>query len=305
MPTLTDQQVVDLQALMASVEAAYRENTRCRTALSGLINVGRATCQDVVSYNLATKAVYAYQASVCGIIRANGGNAPVVPPPEYIAWRGVAGDAAVDIDCGSPQMRGLGATPTTFVDASQVEWRPGATTQDTITVQQVVAAAQRAQAAGAPGLGVAPLALVTIAVVGLFVTIGLAIVLKIVEALTDVPQKKLQMQAIATQRAAHKESLEKRWACYQDCTGRGRDPAECAKACDRLMPGFKPVIPGGGLGIVGTVAGLAIMGVVIYAGWRFVASGGLDRRRGGAGGRKSLPSPHDKVIDAEWTERAA
>lgn len=310
--TLTQQQAQDIQTMMANVEAAYQSNAKARTALSGLLAVGRATCQDVVAFNLATKAIWAYQASVAGIIRANGGDAPVVPAPLYIGWRGVQGDAAVDIDCGSAQMRGagLGATSTgdVFIDPTKVEWRPGATPRDVATVNQIVAAGNRAIAAGAPGLGepISAITVVTIVIVGILVVTSLIIILKVVEALTDVPQKREQTRQIAIQRQAHQASLEKRWACYNDCAKRGRDPVECAKACDRLTPEFKPVIPSGGLGLVGTIAGVTVLGLVIYASWRFVAGGGLDRRRGGGGGgRKALPSGRDQIIDAEYEEHAA
>lgn len=319
MAALTEQQAQDIQVMMANVEAAYQSNAKARTALSGLLAVGRATCQDVVAFNLATKAIWAYQASVAGIIRANGGDAPQVPPPIYIAWRGVAGDQAVDIDCASAQMRGagLGATQTgdTWVDPTKVEWRPGATTSDVVTVNQIVAAGNRAVAAGAPGLGLAPLTAVVIVIVGILVVVAIDKILKLFEALTDVPQKREQTRQIAIQREAHQASLEKRWACYNDCASRGRDPVECAKACDRLTPEFKPVLPAGGLGLVGTIAGVAILGLTIYASWRFVAGGGMermrmwrerhDRRSSGGRTQRALPSHRDAIIDAEFTERAA
>lgn len=312
--TLTEQQVADVQAMMANVEAAFRENTRARTALSGLLAAGRATCEDVRSYNLATKAVYAYQASVAGIIRASGGDAPTIPPPIYIAWRGVPGDQAVDIDCASTQLRGAGLGAATdggvFINPTAVEWRAAPTSTDTATVAQAVAAAQQSlatQPTGNAGLGFIP-ALITIIVYGIIIYVTVKAVTSLIDSIRGVPEKREQTRQMAVQREAHRESLEKRWACYTDCTTRGRDPVECAKACDRLTPGFKPVIPGGGLGLVGTVAGVAIFGLVVYAGWRFVASGGADRRRhapAGGGGRRALPSHRDEVIDAEFTETAA
>lgn len=309
MPTLTDQQANDVKVMMANVEAAYQESLKARAALSVLLTVGKATCRDVVQYNLATKAIWAYQASVCGIINASGGSAPVVPPPYYLGWRGVSGDAAVDIDCSSAQMRGLGAAPTSYVDPNAMTWRPGATASDTATVQQAVAAAQRALAARPnAGLGIAPVpvtAIIYVVIFGLAVAVAGYIVLKIVEVFGDVPQKREQTRQIAVQATEHRRTLEQRAKCYQDCTTRGRDPIECAKACDRLTPDFKPVIPPGALGFVGKIAGVAVLGLVVYAGWRFVASGGMDRRARGSGGQRALPSSRDQIIDAESEERAA
>lgn len=319
MAALTEQQAQDIGVMMANVEAAHKETVAARTALSALLAVGRATCGDVRAYNLNTKAVYAYQASVAGIIRANGGDAPVIPPPLYIAWRGVAGDQAVDIDCNSAQMRGLGAPAqdVVFLDSKTVEWRPGATTDDVAMINQVVAAGNAAIAQQA-GLGLAPLAVtaITIVLYGLFVVVAGYIAIKLVEAIRDVPSKRETTRQIAIQAVEHRKSLEQRAACYNDCTTRGRDPVECAKACDRLVPGFKPALPAGGLGIVGTIAGVAILGLTIYASWRFVAGGGMERmrmrrerrdRRSNGGGRaqRALPSHRDAIIDAAFTERAA
>lgn len=318
MANLTEQQAQDVRVMMANVEAAHQETVKARTALSALIAIGRATCGDVRAYNLNSKAIYAYQASVCGIIRAHGGDAPTIPPPVYIAWRGVAGDQAVDIDCSSAQMRGLGANAQGdyFVGSQQVEWRPGATTADVALINQVVAAGRAAVAAGPTGLGepVTALAVVTLVIWGIIVIVAGVILLKIAEALTDVPQKRETTRQIAIQAVEHRKSLEQRATCYNDCTSRGRDPVECAKACDRLVPGFKPVLPAGGLGLVGTIAGVAILGLTIYASWRFVAGGGMERfrqrhDRQASGGRRraqrALPSHRDAIIDAEFTERAA
>ncbi len=311
MANLTEQQAQDVQVMLANVEAAHQETVKARTALSLLIAIGKATCGDVRAYNLNTKAIYAYQASVCGIIRAAGGDAPVIPPPVYIAWRGISGDQAVDIDCSSAQMRGLGANGQGdyFLGPQQVEWRSGATSADVTLINQVVAAGRAAVAAGPTGLGVAPaIAVVTLVIWGIIVIVAGVILLKIAEALTDVPQKRETTRQIAIQAVEHRKSLEQRAACYTDCTSRGRDPVECAKACDRLVPGFKPVLPAGGLGLVGTIAGVAVLGLAIYASWRFVASGGMERiRRARRGGRtqRALPQPRDTIIDAEFTERAA
>lgn len=315
---LTPQMAADVQTMMANVEAAYRSTNAARTALSRLITVGKATCFDIQKYNLQVKAVYAYQASVAGIIKAQGGQAPAVPAPIYVVWKGISGDQAANIDCNAAQMRGavLGAPtgPTSFVNPAHVEWRQEALPADNAMVLQIVQRAGAQAIQPRAGLGIAPLVVVAIIIVGIVVTVTAYIVLKIVEALTDVPGKVQTTKQVAIQAAEHQKTLEQRASCYTDCANRGKDPVECAKACDRLTPGFVAQYPGGGWGILGTLAGVAVLGLVAYAGYKAVKSGAFQHYAGGARGAKAhhsrqLPSgghdDDDDYIDAEYEERAA
>lgn len=311
MAELTPELAANVQAMMANVEQAYRQVNAAKTALSGLVNAGRATCNDVKIYNLQVKAVYAYQASVASIIRASGGAAPPISPPVYVAYKGVPGDQAVNIDCASAQLKGW--TPNGLGDAyvrpDQVEWREGALPSDVAVVNQITAASQAAVAQGQQaGLGAPPLLAVLIPIIiqGLVYAVLGYIVLKIVEALKDIPAKRETTRQIAIQAEAHRDNLEKRQACYSDCTGRGKDPVECAKACDRLTPGFKPILPSGS-SILMTALGIGVLGIVGYAGYRAWQGGAFSSRGGGS--RHALPSrpgrPDRDVIDAEYEERAA
>lgn len=309
MAELTPELAANVQGMMANVEAAYRQLNRAKTALSALMNAGRATCNDVKTYNLQAKAVYAYQASVASIIRANGAAAPPIPPPVYVAYKGVPGEQAINIDC-STQING--AAPSVngvFVDPAKVEWREGATPSDTAVIQQLTTAAQAAVVQGNQTLGAAPLlAAIPIIIVGIVVVVAGYIVLKIVEALKDVPAKRETTRQIAIQAEQHSANLEKREKCYADCASRGGDPVACAKACDRLIPDFKPTLPGGGWGVIGTIIGIGIVGIVAYAGYQ-AWQGGMfdvsnhDRRRSLPRGRYTVDK--DNAIDAEYEERAA
>lgn len=309
MAELTPELAQNVQGMMANVEAAYRQVNKAKTALSALMAAGRATCNDVKTYNLQVKAVYAYQASVASIIKANGGSAPPIPPPVYVAYKGVPGDQAINIDCSSAQMKGPDGQPAVFVKPDQVEWREGATPSDLAVVQQLTTAAQAAIVQGNQTLGAAPLlAAVPIIIVGIVVVVAGYIVLKIVEALKDVPAKRETTRQIALQAEQHSANLEKREKCYADCAQRGGDPVACAKACDRLIPGFAPTLPGGGWGVLGTLVGIGIVGIVAYAGYR-AWQGGMfdvsqhDRRRSLPRGKYEIDK--DNAIDAEYEERAA
>lgn len=308
---ITEAQGAAVQQMMAYVESAYRNANAARTALSMLIAAGAATCTDIRTYNLQVKAVYAYQASVAGIIRANGGQAPTVPAPIYVVYKGIAGEQAANIDCGAAQLRGWAANGLGDyrVNPAQVEWRQEAMPSDTQLVARVVAQAGNA-AVAAGGLGNPLLAAIPIIIIGVIVIVAAVIVLRIVEALTDIPGKKETTKQIAMQAEQHKLTLEARASCYTACTAAGKDPVECAKACDRLTPSFVAKYPGGGWGIFGTVAGVAVLGLVVYAGYRYASAGGGMKYGGwntGGGHHKALPAGRDNAdaIDAEYEERAA
>jgi len=306
---LTPELADAVRAMMDNVEVAYKQTNAMRTSLSVLMAAGQATCTDVKLYNLQVKAVYAYQATVAGIIRAQGGQAPSVPAPIYVTYKGVAGDQAANIDCGSAQLRGWRPTGLGdyFVDPRHVAWKQEALPSDNQTVAQLVTqAGNNAVAAGQlqGPLGIAPLAVVVIVIVGIAVTVFAVVVLKIVEALQDIPGKKETTRQIALQSEQHRQMLDQRASCYTDCVNRGKDPAECAKNCARLTPDFKPTVASGGLGILGKILGVAVVGGLVVVGWKVLAPrlrGKLAAGRGGA--TRALPEPD--VIDAEYTERAA
>lgn len=310
-PNATAQGVQDI---MANVQAAYASLERGRTALSALINSGLATCEDIKVYNLQARAVWAYQSSVAGIIRAQGGQAPAIPAPYYVGWRGVAGDRFADVDCNSPQFRGVGA-PTVGaakVNPQSVEWRQEVIPSDHAFVANLINQAGTAatNAGTQAGLGNPLLAAIPIILIGIIVVVALVIVLKIAEAFMDIPGKKEVTKQIATQATEHNAVMEKRTSCYQSCVATGKDSTECAKSCSRLYTDFVAKYPGGGLGIVGTIAGVAVLGLVAYAGYRYVRGGGLITAGHGGGHHKALPAGHhdvnkDDAIDAEYTEHAA
>ena len=58
MAELTATQAQQLQTIAAQVEVAWREITKTRTSLSFLIQSGRATCNDIKTYNLLAKSTY-------------------------------------------------------------------------------------------------------------------------------------------------------------------------------------------------------------------------------------------------------
>lgn len=302
----TPQQTAFVQQASADVEVAYQAVLRARRAIDTLARAGQLTCGDVRNYNLQASAVWAYQESTARIIRAGGGAPPAIPEPSYIAWKNIPGDQAADIDCNAPGMRGtlgrifgrgrLGAP----IDGNTITWRTGASVKDKAHVDAVVARAlATARKASGPNLG-NPIALVvTIVLVGILVAVAKELVIAIGEAFHDTEGKRLDYKSVSVQAQQNTAILEKRASCYADCSGKGRDPALCATSCATAYPPFKPTLSSNGLGIVGTIAGVAIIGVVGFAGFKWVSGGGIDRMRSSSGRRLSERHELDEgAIDA-------
>jgi len=282
-----EQQVQGVQQIMANVQVAYDNLARGRATLARLIQNGLATCQDIKVYNIQARAVWQYQDAVAKTIRAQGGQAPVIPAPIYVGWRGVAGDRFADVDCDAPQFAGAEApgVGAAIVDPANVEWRQEVIPQDAATVAQLVDQAGRAavSAGTQAGLGALP-AVVPLIILGILVTVGLVIVLKVAEALMDIPGKREVTKQIAAQASAHDAVMQKRESCFTACVNTGKDRTVCARDCSRLYDTFKPQYPAA-WGIVGKVIGVAAVGLLAYAGYRFIRGGGLDRVRAAIPGR--------------------
>lgn len=310
--TLTQQQINDVQALTANVDASYRALGRSRTALSYLINAGQATCNDVKAYNLMVKSTFFYQKSIAEIIRAQGGTPPAIQQPYYVAYKGRSGEDAVNIDC-STALSGWKATGLGdyFIDPKDVEWKVGPTPSDTAAIGQVLGRLSKDQGLGNPLLLVA----VPIILWGIVITVTGLIVLKIVEALTDVPGKREYTRQVQVAAERHATTMEARQKCVMDCLAKGGDHTTCARNCSRLYSDFKPPAAAFSLGLIGkivigvaAIGGLLLVGTIVY---RRVADGG-----GGmfqpVGNRRALPpgrgddddeDEDDDVIDAEYEEK--
>lgn len=319
--TLTQAQINDIQALTSNVETASRALVKSKTALSYLIQLGQAMCTDVRSYNLMVKSTYLYQKSIADIIRASGATAPDIPAPVYVAYKGVTGEAAVNIDCNQAGTRGWfpNGLGDFYVKPQDVEWRQAATPEDTATIAKVTsAAAGLAKPSGELGNPLLALA-IPIILWGIVISVAGYIILKIVEALTDVPGKREYTRQVAISAERHAAVMEARQRCLMDCLQRGKSHDDCARNCARLTPSFSAPSPFSQLGIAGKII-LGVLGIgVIYAGyriWQHYSARGLNN---GDDDRKSLPPGDDEedpdsldgfaglsrfgVIDAEYEER--
>lgn len=315
MADLTQEQAANIKAMMANVQAAYVATNATRAALGKLIDLGVATCKDVQTYNLQVRSVYAYQASVAGIIKANGGQAPSIPGPIYVTWKGITGDQAANIDCGTAQLNGWSASGLGDyrVNPMQVEWRQGPTPSDQALVTKIINSATPGG-----GLGIAPaliIGVIEIVLIGVAVVVTAYIALKIVEALTDVPGKVETTKQVGIQAEQNQKALSLRADCYTACTAQGTAPTDCARNCDRLYPSWKPTLPAGSTGIIATVGGVAVLGLLLWGTYRFVNKGAAHRSargyshrevddgdddddEGHHGARHRLALPAGHIIDA-------
>lgn len=307
--SLTAQQAQQLQAIAAQVEVSWREISKSRTALSYLIQAGRATCTDIKTYNLIAKASHYYQRSMADTIRAAGGQAPEVHPPVYIAYRGKSGDDAVNWDCSSGALAGCvpDGGGDYFVNASVAEWRSGMLPSDVQAIQQTIG---RVSFADKPGdLGNPVAAIIAIVIVGIVVSVVGYIALKIVEVLGDLPQKVEYTKQMAITSERHRATMEARAKCLADCQAQGKDAIACSKACAKVFPDYKAPGSSGGFGILGWVLGVTLVGGLAYLGWRAwhgpMLHGGGEDDGDGYDGDDGSEADDDNVIDAEFMERIA
>lgn len=302
MADLTPAQAQGIQQIAAQVEAAHREIVKSRTALSILINAGRATCTDVKTYNLLAKSTYFYQKAMADTVRGAGGQPPDVQPPLYVGWKGVSGDQFANIDCSTAQLAGNGfpdGLGDYYLNPNKVEWRSGEAPSDRQMLTQAFAGVTLGPDPNAGNLG-NPLLAAAIPIIlwGVVIAITGYVVLKIVEVLKDVPGKVEHTRQTAIAAERHRATLEARAKCLTDCAAQGKDPTACAKACAKVLPDFSPPKPyGGGMGIFGWVLGAALVGLAAWVGWRLFTGRGLLPGGDGVDGADDDGFDDDDVID--------
>lgn len=293
--SLTQQQVQDIQALTSYVEQASRALQRSKTALSYLIQAGRAACTDVRSYNLMVKSTYLYQKSIADIIKANGSTPPDIPAPVYVAYKGVSGEAATNIDCSGAQLKGwlMKGLGDFWVNPKDVEWRQGATPSDVVEIANTVS--RSALIKNPDGQLGNPLLAAAIPIIlwGIVITVAGIVILKIVEALTDVPAKREYTKQVAIAAERHAATMEARQKCLLDCAKKGDDDSTCARNCSRVFAEYKAPSAPFQMGLVGkVVVGAVLVGVVVL-GVKFF-SGRLGMQ---GSGQRSLPRDDDDELD--------
>lgn len=238
-----------LKTITNNIEGTWRALRRAAANIAGLLQAGRATCDEVRAYNLWAVATYNTQRGLLATLRANGETGiPELPPaPTLFAWKGVQGADAWKINCtaatsslkGAMQaaLRGP-AADTQYLSTHEV----AIVTQDQFLTQPddapsfatLAAQTQRGQ------LGVAWAIVIIIAAIAVTVTVSLVAIMKYLEASDLQESNTKQTQAQADAFAAYTAA---RLSCFASCTAEGKSAADCAPICAKLVDKptfFKP-----------------------------------------------------------------
>lgn len=95
-------QAKTVQNTAANIQRAYLALQKAKANISGLLAVGKATCDDVKAYNLWAIAVYNTQLSLLATAKTAGdaqGLPTSISRPPLVMWNGVSGESAWKINC--------------------------------------------------------------------------------------------------------------------------------------------------------------------------------------------------------------
>ena len=276
---MTDPQLI--KAITSNLESTYNNLRRSASSISGLLAVGRATCDELKVYNLWALATYNAQRGMLATLRNAGENVPTLPTyPTLFAWRGQAGTNAINFDCSGQEssLSGLAENragrrvraramkralsgpdaQTVYVSSDQVE---------AVTVDQAdydtASGPSFADLANQGQLGIAPIVILIIA--GLSVAVYFAID-AIAAYLTESDIQRETTERTAIQSQAFATYTQARLSCYADCTGRGGTTEACVDTCARLVD--KPDIK------IDSARGIASWGFFQWIGFTVVAAAG-------------------------------
>ncbi len=239
----------DLKAITDALEATYQALRQSAANISGLLQLGVATCDEVKAYNLWALAIYNTQIGMLDALRAGGESGiPDAPAaPTLFVWNGVSGSDAWSIDC-SGQAQSLsgamkkalkGPTPTTkylstneikIVTQDQYAFNPSAapTFANLLAVQQA-----RAQPQNLGVVGV----LIVIAAIVISVSVAIAAIMSYLKTNSVEKSNTAQVQAQAT---AFANFTAARLQCQANCG----NTADCAAQCAKLITAPTIKLPG-------------------------------------------------------------
>lgn len=287
------QRTARIKSMTDAIEAAYKSTRVAFTKISGLLQIGQATCAEVRAYNLFALGIYDTQKSMLATLRATGQTGlPNLPTqPNLFAWKGMSGYNALNFPCGSKAtnlsgllgevLRGPGPD-TQFISIKDVEistqgieqYNPGAAPKLAEFVKSLEAdqAMQQAQ----QGLGALPIvAWIVIAAVSISATTAFIAALAYYFTTSKIEEegtKRYQQYA-----ETYTAFLATRLKCIEDCVAKGNSQAGCTAVCERALP--VPKNPAevikrqqaqqwSTLELVGLGAAVLVGGVVVYNLWQ-------------------------------------
>lgn len=269
----------DVKKIAAALEATYQSLRRTAANISGLLAVGRATCDEIKAYNLWALAVYNTQRGMLTALRAAGEpGVPDLPPlPTLFAWKGVSGAEAWKIDCDREQQGLTGVlraamTPTgrppIYLSTGQIDIVTQGQGLDVSAAPSLARLDQQLTTLGNPYL-------IWIVVAGLAVTVSLTLgIVALTRYLTEQSIQTETTERTQIQAAAFEKYTAARMACYADCTARGNSAETCAATCARLVdkPNLKidPARPSSGTGFFAAAGILAVAVGGGFAAWKLL-----------------------------------
>lgn len=239
-------QSAQLLKITDNVESMYQALRRAAANIAGLLQFGRATCDEVKAYNLWALATYNTQRGMLATLRAGGEQGvPELPQaPTLFTWKGVTGADAWKVSCAGEASSLSGAMkralkgPTqgaAFLSTNEMQISTGDQfvydPTSAPSFKTLLALQEARSQQGVAGLGVIG---VLIAIAGIAIAVSVAVVAimhylevnDVQEANTQ--QTKLQADAFANYTAA-------RLSCYASCTQQGKSTEDCVAICAKLV----------------------------------------------------------------------
>lgn len=235
-----------LKTITDNVEATYQSLRRAAANIAGLLQLGRATCDEVKAYNLWALAMYNTQRGMLATLRANGEQGvPELPQaPTLFTWRGVQGADAWKIDCGGQEsslsgvmkraLKGpksgsplLSTNEIQISTSDQFVYDP-ASAPSFKTLLAVQEARGKQQVAGMGVVGI----LIAIAGIAIAVSVAVAAIMHYLEVneVQEANTRQVQLQA-----DAFANYTQARLSCYASCTQQGKSTEECVSICAKLV----------------------------------------------------------------------
>jgi hypothetical protein len=239
-----------LKNIADALQQTYESLRKSAAQISGLLQLGRATCAEVKTYNVFALMIWNAQRGMLSTLKAAGQNVPSEPPmPTLFTWKGIQGSEAWKINCdGQNQpLSGLMGTAlrgpdentqylsTNDIDISTTDqWVYNPESAPSFKMlMELQAHRENEKQQQIAGLGIGAGVLIVIAVISI-VVVGAVVsaILKYLETNAiqeaNVKQVKLQADAFANYTAS-------RLACYQTCVQQGGTNEVCLDRCAKLI----------------------------------------------------------------------
>jgi hypothetical protein len=282
-----------LKIISDNLEATYQSLRQAAANISGLLQVGRATCDEVRAYNLWALAIYNTQRGMLTALRSGGEpNVPELPPnPTLFAWNGVEGADALNVDCSGQEQslsglmkramaparamrgfrgRGLRGPSVQYLSSRDIRvvtsdpfaFNPSAAP----SFASLVDIQNKRQQQAVHGLGAIG---ILIAIAGIIIAVSVAIV-AIMHYLETSAVEESNTAQVRDQAQAYANYTSAKLQCYQTCTGEGKSTEECVARCDALVAKPDIKLPGQDAkwGLLQWTGFTVLLGAGAIAAWR-------------------------------------